>query len=104
MLTSRSDSIREPRVCREISNSASSSRSWKYAEATSLTRLDITAFWPHSVARRLARADSVARRYLPQKSNCHANDRFTEYELVSKGVGDETLVVGMRESVAEAPP
>src|SRR5277367_6809003 len=83
ILTRRSDSLREVSVSREICISASSSSSWKYAEATLLTRLQTTAFWPHCVARRLARADSVALRYLPQKSSSHDNERFNRFALVS---------------------
>src|SRR5437867_8857755 len=82
--TRRNDSLREPRVRREISISKSSSSNWKYAEATLLTRLDMTAFRPHSAASRVARAASVARRNLPQKSSSQNNERFTWEGLVSK--------------------
>ena len=65
----RSDSSREASVRVAISSCRSSARSTKYCDATSLTRLVTMARCPHSVRARSARAASVARRYLPQKSS-----------------------------------
>src|SRR6202007_780664 len=75
--TRRKDSLRESRVLREMLISESSSSNWKYADATLLTRLDKTAFCPHSVANRDARDASVARRNLPQKSSSQKSDKLT---------------------------
>src|SRR3954452_24623602 len=81
--------------------SESSSSNWKYAEATLLTRLDTTAFWPHSVASRDARDASVARRNLPQKSSSQNSDKLTWEGLASKaGV---ILVAGKRSLLVEPP-
>src|SRR5262249_26264493 len=97
-----SDSRREPKVRLEISISRSNSSNWKYDEATLLTRLDITARCPHSVARRLARASSVPLRNLPQKSNSQNKDRLTAVGLNS--IGCVTFVCGSRWLLVEAPP
>ena len=100
--TRRNESFREASVFREMFISKSSSSSWKYAEATLLTRLDITAFWPHSVASRLARAASVALRNFPQKSNSQNSERLTPMGLVS--YADVVGVLGKRWLLADAPP
>ena len=100
--TRRNDSFREASVFLEMFISESSSSNRKYAEATLLTRVDITAFWPHSVASRLARAASVALRNLPQKSNSQNNERLTAMGLVSNS--DVVGVLGKRWLLADAPP
>ena len=62
----------------------------------------MTAFRPHSAASRVARAASVARRNLPQKSSSQNNERFTWEGLVSKaGV---ILVAGSLSLLLDAPP
>src|SRR5438309_10380478 len=95
----RKDSFREESVRREISIWRSSSSNWRYAVATLLTTLKNTAFCLHSVASRLARADSVALRYLPQKSSSQKSDRFTWTGLASKG--GVILVPGKRSLLAD---
>src|SRR5690348_7391051 len=96
--TNCNDSLREASVRREISIWESNSSNWKYAEAILLTKLDITARCPHSVASRVARAASVARRNLPQKSSSQASERLTWLELVS--IPGRSFVWGRRELAA----
>ena len=88
LFTRSRDSRRDRSVRSEISSSRSSSRSWKYAPATSATSVVRTAWRPHSLAKRLARAASVARRNRPQKSSSHASDRLPSRRLLSNAEKD----------------
>src|SRR5579884_3896308 len=95
------DCLRASKVRREISSSRSSARNWKYEAATSLTSVDMTYSRAHRAATRFALADSVARRYLPQKSSCQLKLAPTALTLVS--VLPTNLFLGMSPLIPAAP-
>ncbi len=96
-----SDSLRAAKVRREISNCRSSARSWKYEAATSLTSVEITYSRAQRAATRFARAASVARRYLPQKSSCQL--KLAPAALTLESVLGVNLFCGTSELIAAAP-
>src|SRR4029077_4760681 len=99
---SRRDSFRDWSVRFEISNCRSDARNWKYAAATLATRVETTSWRAHSVERRFARAASVARRNLPQKSSSQMADAFTWPVLVSNA--GRNVAWAVRLSAIAAPP